>query len=69
VEHAGDRLSFVVTDAGPALESTVVPASFPDARRIDVRELALRELYLAVSSAPETAAIAPPASPALEEVA
>jgi ABC-2 type transport system ATP-binding protein len=69
VEHAGDRLSFVVTDAGPALESTVVPASFPDARRIDVRELSLRELYLAVSGAPEGAAIAPPASPALEEVA
>lgn len=69
VEQAGERLRFVVSDASSQFESVVLPTTFPGARRIDVRELPLRELYLAVAGAPEPA-LAPVASPrALEEVA
>lgn len=69
VERFGDHLAFVVSDASPALESAVLPALFPGARRIDVRELPLRELYLAVTgAAPGTIdAGAPPRT--LEDVA
>ncbi|MHB0950119.1 MAG: hypothetical protein ACYC4J_13825, partial [Gemmatimonadaceae bacterium] len=69
VEQFGDHLAFVVSDASPALEASVLPAAFPSARRIDVRELPLRELYLAVTGAANATIAAGAAPRALEEVA
>ncbi len=69
VEQFDDHLGFVVSDASPALEASVLPARFPGARKIDVRELPLRELYLAVTGAASGSIDAGAASGILEEVA
>ncbi|HEY0997027.1 MAG TPA: ABC transporter ATP-binding protein [Gemmatimonadaceae bacterium] len=69
VERFDEHLAFVVSDASPALASSRLPALFPGARTIDVRELPLRELYLAVSAATPEPSAAAPATRTLEEVA
>jgi ABC-2 type transport system ATP-binding protein len=53
VEHSGRRVSFVVSQFTEALVSDVLPARFPGAARIEVFDVTLREVYLAVATHPQ----------------
>ncbi len=50
-ERAGRRLSFIVPDASEAYEATVLPARFPGATRIDVQDVPLRDIFVALTRA------------------
>jgi ABC-2 type transport system ATP-binding protein len=50
VEHSGRRVSFVVSHFTDALVRDVLPARFPGAARIEVFDVTLREVYLAMAT-------------------
>jgi ABC-2 type transport system ATP-binding protein len=49
VERAGDRLSFMASNAGADFESEVLRPRFPDAVHWEVRRASLRELFVALA--------------------
>ena len=48
-ERTGRRLTFIVPDAGDSFESALLPARFPGAEQITVRDASLREIFVALA--------------------
>ncbi len=49
VERAGRRLTFIVPNATEDYEAVVLPAQFPVAARLEVRDATLREIFVALT--------------------